>query len=116
MEIIIHQTDYETESYLDNFLDLLFISQMKYLASDLLEEGLSPRDIRSAVKRAITIGRTSGLEIRQHFAPVYTEIKGELINDCKVSKLGYAMILLNARPDSTVASEWQMEVLKKYFD
>lgn len=115
MEIIVHHNDFTINSSLDNFLDLLFTSQMKYLASDLLKEGLSPTDIQRAIKRAITIGDTSGLEIRQHFTPIYTQINGELVKDCKASKLGYAMILLNARPDNVIVSNWQLKLLNNFF-
>ena len=116
MELIIYQETYDAEESLDNFLDLFYSSQMKYFASDLLEAGLSPLDIREALKRAMTIGRTSGLEIRQHFAPVYTQSKGQIFKDCKLSKLGYAMILMNARPDKKVVSDWQINVLKSYLE
>lgn len=116
MAIIIYHETYDAEESLDNFIDQFHNSQMKYFASDLLEAGLSPLDIQEALKRAMTIGRTSGLEIRQHFSPVYTQSKGQIIKDCKLSKLGYAMILMNARPDKIAVSDWQINVLKSYLE
>ena len=116
MAIIIHHTKYNVESSFDKFLDMLYSKEMKYLASDLLHKGFKPSDIQDALKRAVIIGRTSGLETRKHFAPLYTQIDGQLYSDCKLSRLGYALVILNARPNLTATSIWQMKVLENYFD
>ena len=114
--MIIHHTKYEVKTSFDKFLDLLYSKGMQYFASDLLQKGFKPADIQDALERAVIIGRTSGIETRKHFAPLYTQIDGQLFNDCKLSRLGYALVILNARPDLMATSIWQMRVLEKYFD
>lgn len=46
MELVIFQQEYNLEESLNNFRDLLYSSQTKYLASDLLQEGLPYIEIR----------------------------------------------------------------------
>lgn len=114
-EIILFQSSYDANESFDQFLDVLFYREMKYFASDLLEKGLSPEDIQQAVSRAMLVGKTAGLNIRKHFTIVYTQFQGALMKDCKLSKLGYAMVLLNARASSPVVANLQMQVLDHFF-
>ena len=116
MEVIIYHEKYNREEALDNFIDVLYSNQMKYLASDLLKEGFSPSDIRSAVQRAISVGKSSDLDLRQHFSPIYTQSADQVIRDCKLSKLGYALVLLNAPAENPLVGNWQLKILKKYFE
>jgi hypothetical protein len=116
MAIIIHHSEYAVDNSIENFLDLFYSKGMKYFASDLLQKGFSTKDIQDAIKRAVTVGRTSGMEIRKHFAPVYTQIDGQLVNDCKLTRMGYALVILNARPGLKATSEWQLKVLENFFE
>ena len=113
MNLVLYQQSQQNHESFDQFLDVLYSSQMNFLASDLLEEGLNASDIRDAIKRAITVARTAQLNIRQHFAPVYTQIGGELVHDCKLSRLGYSLLLINARPDSPLVSHWQLKLIRQ---
>lgn len=114
-ELTLFHDHYASNDSLDQFLDVLFYREMKYFASDLLEKGLSPEEIQQAVNRAMLAGKTAGLVIRQHFTIVYTQFQGGLLKDCKLSKLGYALVLLNARPSSPVVANWQLQVLDHFF-
>ena len=114
MELIIFQKESGFSESFENFLDLYLNKEMKYFASDLLEEGLSPADIRAAILRALTAGKAGGLEIRKHFSLVYSQKNGALIYDCKLSSLGYAMVLLNAPPEFPIVGEWQLKVLRHF--
>lgn len=116
MSIIIHHNEYDVDISFENFIDLLYSKEMKYFASDLLQKDFTPQDIQDAIKRAVKVGRTSGMDIRKHFAPVYTQIDGQLVNDCKLSRMGYALVILNARPDLKATSEWQLKVLESFFE
>ena len=116
MDIVIFQEENILEESLSSFQDLLFSSQMKYLSSDLLNEGLSPLEIRRAVKKAMTICQTSKIKLWQHFLPVYTQVNGILMNDCKLSQLGYGLVLLNADVNNPNAAQWQIKVMKYYLE
>jgi hypothetical protein len=114
MELIIYHKEYDSSESIENFLDLHFNKGMEFFAGDLLKEGLSPSDIKEAIQRAMAAAGAAGLEIRKHFAPVYSQLNGGLIYDCKLSRLGYAMVLLNARPELPIVGEWQLKVLNHF--
>jgi hypothetical protein len=116
MNIVIHHIQNEVEDSLTNFRNLYFNGQMKYFASDLLQEGLSPTAIRDAVQKAIRICNISDLEVRAHFQPVYTEMKGTIIKDCKLSQLGYGLVMLNAEETLPIVAQWQLKVVKNFLD
>jgi len=48
--------------------------------------------------------------------PVYSELNKTIVKDCKLSKLGYAMVLLNADPEYAVVGQWQLKVLKEFLN
>ena len=112
MELLIYQNKYSQADAIENFLDFYYNLQLAYLASDLLEEGLSPKQISDAVLKAIKAGKSAGLEIEQHFRPVFTDLKREIINDCKLSKLAYGLVWLNAEADSSTVAQWQIKILR----
>lgn len=114
MEIIVYHDRYYSEDSLEEFLDVLFYRGMDYFASDLLDKGLTPKDLSEAIKRAMLAGKTAGLELRRHFIPVYTQFEGTLVKDCKLSKLGYALLLMNANVANPVVANWQMQVLEQF--
>jgi hypothetical protein len=94
MAIIIHQEDYGVNNSLENYLDLFYRKRMKYFVSDLLQKSFSPNDIQDAIKREVAVGKTLGMEIRKHFFPIHTQVNGQLVNDCKLFRVGYALVIL----------------------
>ena len=114
MEIILYREEYENVDAIDNFIRFYNNVNMKYLASDLLERGLSPRQITKAILKAIKVGKSSGIKVEKHFMPVFTQVDSGIINDCRLSKLAYGLLLLNADVDLAVVGEWQVDVLKGY--
>lgn len=114
MKIVIIKKENDLEESLVDFRDLFFSRQMKYLASDLLNEGLSPAEISHAVKKAMKSCRTAELEIRQHFIPVYTQVDEMLVSDCKLSRLGYGLVLMNAEVNIPIAAHWQIKVMSDF--
>ncbi|RMF02787.1 MAG: hypothetical protein D6772_03055 [Bacteroidetes bacterium] len=116
MQVIAYTGISEKPSGIDEFLDAFFIRQMNYLASDLLQEGLWPEEIASALARAIRISEAANLDVRRHFAPVYTQINQQIMKDCRLSRLAYGLVLLNARPDRPVVAQWQLKLLRQFFE
>ena len=115
MEITIFTKEYRTADSIAHFMDFYYRMRMKYLASDLLGEGLSPRQINDAVVKAISVGRSSGMDIYQHFRPVFSGIDREIISDCKLSQLGYGLVLMNADTELQTVGDFQVSVLQEYF-
>ena len=98
------------------FLDFYYGLEMQFLASDLLKKGLSPKEISVAVIKAIKTGKSSGIEIRKHFMPVFTEVNKSIISDCKLSKMGYGLVMLNANSELSYVAKWQIKVLNNFFN
>ena len=115
MKISIFNDVGRTADSLDHFMDFYFSLQMRYLASDLLDKGLSPDHISEAVVRASRAGKSSGMDMRTHFMPVFSAINKEIIRDCKLSKMGYGLVLMNADAKIQAVGKWQTKVLEKYF-
>ncbi len=113
--LIQYHPHYERPATLEDFLDALYSREMQYLASDLLNDGLTPGQIAHAVQRAMLAVRSAGLEVRQHFLPVYTPRDGGLMRDCKLSRFGYALVLLNAEPGCRAVARWQVRLVRRYF-
>ena len=115
MELTIYKSALDVTDSVENFTNFYYSLKMKYLASDLLDKGLTPTYISNAIVRAIKVANSSGIEVRKHFMPVFTEMNKEVIIDCKLSKLGYGLVLFNANPEITAVGQWQVKVLKKFF-
>lgn len=115
MEIIVFNRKNNTANSIADFMDFYYSMRMKYLASDLLKEGLSPRQISIAVLKAINSGKSSGMNIAQHFKPVFSGIGGEIVSDCKLSKLAYGLVLMNADTELPKVGGFQVSILQKYF-
>ena len=67
MEIAIFKREYRRANSIAHFMDFYYALQMKHLASDLLEKGLSPQQIVDAVGRAIKAAESSGIDTDKHF-------------------------------------------------
>ena len=48
--------------------------------------------------------------------PIFTDLKREIIDDCKLSKLAYGLVWLNTDLKVASAGQWQIQILKAYFD
>lgn len=116
MELVIYTERYDVTDAVQNFMDFYYAINMKHLASDLLEKGLSPEQITAAITKAVKIANSSGVETYKHFMPVFSGIQQQIIQDCKLSDLGYGLVLINAAVNLPVVGEFQVNVLKKYLD
>ncbi len=114
MELLIYTRKYNQADAIQNFINFYHSLNMKYLASDLLEKGFSPKQISEAVVSAIKIAKKSRLETNAHFMPVFSGIHQNIIEDCKLSHLGYGLVLMNADSSLDVVAEFQVEVLQQH--
>tara|TARA_R110002167_G_scaffold54748_2_gene155939 strand:- start:913 stop:1278 length:366 start_codon:yes stop_codon:yes gene_type:complete len=114
MEISIYTLENKKMDSIANFLEFYYSFRLKHLASDLLEQGLSPTQITEAVVKAMTVGKSSGLDMDQHFRPVFTGIQKQVVSDCKLSHLAYGLVLMNADSELQVVGDFQISVLQEY--
>lgn len=116
MEVVIYTLEYTKTDSIDRFIDFYHSLNMKYLASDLLDKGLSPKQISEAVTLAIKVVNSSGIEVHKHFMPVFSGLEQGIIEDCKLTHLGYGLVLMNADSNLAFVSEFQIDVLKGYLN
>jgi len=95
-------------------LDFYYSLEMNFFASDLLDQGLSPKQISDAVLKAIKAAKSSGIEIRKHFMPVFSQRDHNVIRDCKLSRMGYGLVLLNADVDLSLVGRLQVSIMKSF--
>lgn len=114
MEITIFTNAFTPADSIAHFMYFYDSLHMKYLASDLLEEGLTPKQISDAVLRAINVGKSSEMDIEKNFRPVFSGINKEIISDCKLSHLAYGLVLMNADVELSVVGDFQVSLLQQY--
>ena len=108
--MIIFQKQYPNNDAVQGFINSVYQKSMTYLASDLLEKNVRPEDIKLAVKKAILSIEKAGINSKKHFLPVISVKNGESFLDCRLSKLGYSLVLLNAEPKSEYIANFQVKV------
>lgn len=115
MEIVLFDKAYKSDS-IHNFTDFYYMLRLEHLASDLLDKGLLPKQINNAVSSALSAAKSSGLDIREHFKPVFSGMDKEIVLDCKLSHLGYGLAMMNADVELSVVGDFQISVLNAYLD
>lgn len=98
---------------IDQFLRQLHARELNFLASDLIKEGIEPRNIVVAIKDAIEMAGVGGLQAERHFSPVYTFDKGVIYKDCKLSKLGWHLVLLNLPGQDKATSTLKLSICEQ---
>ena len=116
MELLLYSRKYNEADAIHNFKDLYNSLQMTHLASDLLDKGLSPKQILEAVVLAIKIANASGIETNAHFMPIFSGINQSIVQDCKLSHLGYGLVLMNANANLPIVGEFQVAILNTYLN
>ncbi|MDH3652247.1 MAG: hypothetical protein OEQ53_21340 [Saprospiraceae bacterium] len=114
MKMILYQDRYDLDQSIQDFLDVYFRQRMEYFASDLFEVGLSPAEISTALQQALLAAKSAGLNVRQHFHKQYSDYRGALVSDCRLSRLGYGLLLLNANVSKRAVAKWQVKVLEHF--
>lgn len=116
MEIAIFTQTQQRPDSIDNFMDSYYSLHLRFFASDLLYQGLSPKQINDAVIRAIDVAKSSEMNIREHFKPIYSCINNEIISDCKLSRIAYGLVLMNAEARLSAVGKWQRRVLERFLN
>lgn len=115
MQVTIFQTFKDYNDVLDRFADAAYTREMPHLLSDLLAKGLNTLELSAALKRAMTACKMSGTPVRKHFYPIYSSHQSGNVKDCKLTALGYGLVLLNASPKNAAVANWQVDLLQSIF-
>ena len=116
MQVSIYKLEHQYADSINNFMDLYYGLRLYYFASDLLYDGLSPKQISEAVTKAMNVAKYAKLNLKEHFKPVFSSMNNEVISDCKLSRLGYGLVLMNAETKLSVVGKWQLKVLERFLD
>ena len=102
----------------DLFEDAITDQNLVFYADSLTDIGFAPlTDITKGVDRAIEICANHGLPVKDHFKAVYiSDASTHTIRKAwKLSKLAYALIVINGPYKNPKVSQFQLELLRKYF-
>lgn len=114
MQVIVHGATYGNAESIDNFLNFYYSLKMQHLASELLDKGLSPRQISKAVDKAVRIAKSSGMEVHKHFMPIFSGVGGAVVQDCRLSRLAYGLVFMNADEHIASVGQFQRSVLENF--
>ena len=115
LELVLYEKNPSLAASIESFVSRVFEIHMEYFASDLLEFGLKPFEINTALNKAMVAAKCAGLTVHHHFHPQYSDFEGTLIRDCKLSRLGYGLTLLNADVSKSLVAKWQVQVVNDFF-
>ncbi|MEZ4933113.1 MAG: hypothetical protein R2788_13455 [Saprospiraceae bacterium] len=116
MNLAIYHSNETVNEILEEFIDAYYGQRMHYFASDLLKEDFTPEEIMTSVRRAMSICRAAGVDVRPHFNLVYTTLEGAIIKDCKLSKFSYALVLLNGPSNNATVADWQVQLVNSFLN
>ncbi len=113
MELIVFQKQYAKSDAAQEFVNKIYQKDMTYLASELLDNGVHPDDIKLAVKKAMLSIDKVGLKTNKHFQPVVSAKNGTTFLDCRLSKMGFFMVVLNAEPKNNYIAHFQVKMAQQ---
>ena len=102
---------------LEAFEEAIWLQGTNYSLDNLRRFGFdNEREIYSAVKRALVVSRTLGIDSRKHFRYVYrVDVQNNtVIREWKTSKLGFYLTMLNGRPSNPFTAAMQVELLQEF--
>ncbi|MEO9485238.1 MAG: hypothetical protein ABJG47_17395 [Ekhidna sp.] len=97
---------------LSNLAEALRNKELAYSASSLMQTSLD--QISETVNRAIKVCLAQKIPVNEHFKRVYIvdAETHEIIRDWKLSRLGYALVLLNGNTENPLVANTQIELLR----
>ena len=109
--------DPRLKAVLEAFEEALITSGMSYSLDKLRRYGFSgDQDLSQAVKKALQICATLGIDSRKHFRYVYRVDLAErcAYREWRASKLGFYLVLCNGNPKNPFVGALQLEMLKEF--
>ncbi|MEQ9403592.1 MAG: damage-inducible protein D [Cyclobacteriaceae bacterium] len=88
-----------------------------YKASQLCSSGIiNSEELLNAIERAMKVCILGGLSVHNHFRAFYIadENRHEMQKDWRLSKLAYALLILNSDVENPIVGKLQIELLRKY--
>ncbi|MAU25907.1 MAG: hypothetical protein CMH48_05815 [Muricauda sp.] len=105
------------KAVLEAFGEALIASDLSYSLDKLRRYGFSgDQELSLAVKRALQICATLGLDTRKHFRYIYIVDLAErcVYREWRASKFGFYLVLCNGNPKNPFVGALQMEMLKEF--
>ena len=105
--------DFGNQSPIDEFIEQYYSGTLNYLASDLIHRGVKPGSIVLAIRNSIEMAGAGGLNPARHFKPVYSSSRGILYRDCKLSRTGWNLVLLNLPAEDPATAEIKLDICRR---
>ena len=110
-------TSFDHSPSIEAFRNAVEDMRLIFKASRLCEAGMTSLDeLTRAVEQAMKVCIIGGIPIRNHFKAYYIadENHREMIKDWKLSKLGFALVMLNGDIENPMVGKLQLELIQKY--
>lgn len=109
------QIDYPANPCFEEFLRGVQDSRLCYYASDLQEElGFKQiSQLAEAVKLAMRACRSQQIPLEEHFKVIYRCRERGIVQDWKLSGLGYGMLILNSNSANPLVAQLQLELIRR---
>jgi hypothetical protein len=114
MGIVVYQKWYNKGDAIEHFIDMFYTKNLTFLASDLLDKGVELKDLNKSLNKAMTAAKTLDLEISHHFKPIYTQKNNHILEDFKLSKIGFVLVMINCNPKNKLIANLQLSLAKMF--
>lgn len=109
------QINYPANPYFEEFLKGVQDRKLRYYASDLQEKlGFEQfSQLAEAVRLAMRACRSQQIPLGEHFKAIYRCRERGMVQDWKLSGLGYGMLILNSNAGNPFVARLQLELIRR---
>jgi hypothetical protein len=102
-----------TPSGLVDFTEMIRLIHLRYNTGHLVMAGVTPEEITMAINKAIQVCQLNGIDPAGHFHAMYVfnEKTHNTYYDWRMSRQGFALVLMNVPPVNSMIARWQWEMV-----
>jgi hypothetical protein len=102
-----------TPSGLDDFTEMIRLIHLRYTTGHLVMAGVTPEEVSEAISKAMQVCHFNGIDPSGHFHAMYVfnEKTHNTYCDWRMSRQGFALVLMNVPAINSVIARWQWEMV-----
>jgi hypothetical protein len=106
--------DIRVHDWTDDLEEMVHSFDFTYTTGHLALAGLIPAEINTAVNKAMKVCRLNDIDSSQHFRSFYIfdENKHDTYCEWRMTKQGFALVIMNAPHTNESIARWQWEIVK----
>lgn len=109
-------TSIASNASLDAFRNAIEDMRFLFKASKLYDTGMAnSEEVIRAVEHAMKVCIISEIPVQQHFKAIYVaNNQQKIMKDWMLSRLGFALVMLNGDPENPTVGKLQIELVRSY--